>query len=305
MARYRKIDPRIWNDEKFSALSHEAQRMFFFCLTHPSMTALGAFRITKSGMAEELGLSGKGFAEPFGELFRKGLVNYDERAFLLFVPNFLKYNAPENPNVVRGWVSSLDLLPECHLKTQVLARARACTADNDALSKAFDKAFGRVADTLSEGLGELFSKGMPKQEQEQEQEQEYIYRTASQYSSLPEAETSSIASDEKVDQVKVPYEKIVDLYNEMCAPSCVKCMTLSPARKVSMRQRAIELMKIWDAKTQDEILECFRRIFQRVQESDFLMGRTQRNGNHSNFRVDLSWILKAENMTKILEEKYA
>lgn len=65
MARYRKIDPRIWNDEKFASLSHEAQRAFFFILTHPSMTSLGAFRISAAGMAQELGLTEKGFQEPF------------------------------------------------------------------------------------------------------------------------------------------------------------------------------------------------------------------------------------------------
>ena len=176
MARYRKIDPRIWNDAKFSSLSHEAQRMFFFVLTHPAMTSLGAFRISQSGMAEELGLAGKGFAEPVGELFRKGLINYDERAFLLFVPNFLKYNQPENPNVVKGWKSAIDLLPECDLKLNVLAKAKACTANNDALSKAFDNAFGsvteRVTETLSEGLPKPLSKGMPNQEQEQEYKKE-------------------------------------------------------------------------------------------------------------------------------------
>lgn len=144
MARYRKIDPRIWNDEKFASLSHEAQRMFFFVLTHPSMTALGAFRISRAGMAEELGLEGKGFLEPFRELFEKGLVRYDERAFLLFAPNFLKYNPPENPNVVKGWAAAVDLLPECALKREVILRAKSCAACTSACSKAFEDAFGSV-----------------------------------------------------------------------------------------------------------------------------------------------------------------
>lgn len=172
MARYRKIDPRIWNDAKFSALSHEAQRAFFFVLTHPAMTALGAFRITREGMAAELGLAGKGFAEPFGELLEKGLVKYDESAFLLFVPNFLKYNPPENPNVIKSWEGSIDYLPECPLLVDVLAKASACAANTDAGSKAFAKTLGRVYETLSERHSKPLLKGMPKQEQEQEQEQE-------------------------------------------------------------------------------------------------------------------------------------
>lgn len=171
MARYRKIDPRIWNDEKFRSLSHEAQRAFFFVLTHPSMTGLGAFRISRAGMAEELGLDPKGFAIPFQELLEKGLVKYDEKAFLIYAPNFLKYNQPENPNVIKGWAMALDLLPECALKDEVLRRAESCAAKTDAGLKAFRTAFGELPKGLAKGLGEPFPKGMPKQEQEQEQEQ--------------------------------------------------------------------------------------------------------------------------------------
>ena len=172
MARYRKIDPRIWNDEKFASLSHEGQRMFLFVLTHPSMTSLGAFRISREGMAAELGLDEKGFTEPFAELLRKGLLMYDERVFLVFAPNFLKYNAPENPNVVKGWGTALDFLPECPLLVDVLVRAKACASVTNGLSKAFDNTLGRVTETLSKRYGKPFEKGMAKQEQEQEQEQE-------------------------------------------------------------------------------------------------------------------------------------
>jgi hypothetical protein len=55
MARYRKIDPRIWNDQKFRELSDDAKIVFFLLLTHPHMTALGAMRATVAGLAAELG----------------------------------------------------------------------------------------------------------------------------------------------------------------------------------------------------------------------------------------------------------
>jgi hypothetical protein len=54
MARYRKIAPRIWNDEKFGELSDDAKLIFFLLLTHPHMTALGAMRATLAGLAAEL-----------------------------------------------------------------------------------------------------------------------------------------------------------------------------------------------------------------------------------------------------------
>ena len=164
MARYRKIDPRIWNDEKFASLSHEAQRAFFFILTHPSMTSLGAFRISAAGMAQELGLTEKGFQEPFHELLSKGIVRYDEKSFLVFAPNFLKYNPPENPNVIKGWAVALDYLPECGLKHEVLLKAKQCASNTDKGLKAFVDAFGDICHIAPKGFQEPFPKGMPIQE---------------------------------------------------------------------------------------------------------------------------------------------
>lgn len=196
MARYRKIDPRIWNDEKFASLSHEGQRAFLFILTHPSMTSLGAFRATKEGIEAELGIDAKGFAKPFQELLSKGLIKYDESCFLVFAPNFLKYNQPENPNVVKGWAGCLDLLPECPLLAEVLQRAKSCASANSKTFKAFSEALGRVTETLSERYAKQLSKGLAIQEQEQEQE--YI-DVSNETSSSANANASESAAENQTD----------------------------------------------------------------------------------------------------------
>ena len=155
MAHYRKIDPRMWNDEKFRTLSTEGKLAFVLLLTHPHMTALGAMRATIPGLAAELG--GKGFAEAFREVFAKGLAKHDEKASCVYLPRFLKYNKPESPNVVKAWAHSIDLIPECHLKSELIQEVKAYA---EALPEAFSKA-----------LPEAFAKAMPNQEQEQEQEE--------------------------------------------------------------------------------------------------------------------------------------
>lgn len=204
MARYRKIDPRIWNDEKFASLSHEGQRAFLFILTHPSMTSLGAFRATKEGIEAELGIDTKGLSKPFQELLSKGLIKYDESCFLVFAPNFLKYNQPENPNVVKGWAGCLDLLPECPLLAEVLQRAKSCASANSKTSKAFSEALGRVTETLSERYAKQLSKGLAIQEQEQEQE----YKDVSD-------ETSSSANANASESVE---ENQTDLFDSIEEP---------------------------------------------------------------------------------------
>ncbi len=158
MARYRKIDCRIWNDAKFHALSDHGKLVFLMLLTHPGMTALGAMRATVSGLAEELGWSTEAFREAFQEAISKGMAEHDPKACLIALPNFVKYNPPESPNVVRAWIGSLDLLPECKLKASVVASARGFV---EGMSQGYREAFA-----------EAFAKAMPNQEQEQEQEQE-------------------------------------------------------------------------------------------------------------------------------------
>lgn len=158
MSKYRKIDVRIWNDAKFRDLSHNAKLVFFFLLTHPNMTALGAMRSTLSGLAEELDFELEAFREAFREAFAKGMVKHDSKACLIALPNFIKYNQPESPNVVKAWANSLDLLPECDLKNDVISLSA------NAL-KGYSKAF---REALPEAFLKTYPKSMPNQEQEQE-----------------------------------------------------------------------------------------------------------------------------------------
>jgi hypothetical protein len=116
-SRYRKIDPRIWNDEKFRTLTDDGKLAFIFLLTHPHMTALGAMRGTLPGLAAELGWAAKRFASSVQEVIALALIEVCEKASWIGIPNFLKYNEPEGPNsVTKAWVLALDLLPECHEK---------------------------------------------------------------------------------------------------------------------------------------------------------------------------------------------
>ncbi|MET4634994.1 hypothetical protein [Kaistia defluvii] len=160
MSRYRKIDTRIWNDEKFCGLSDAGQLAFIFVLTHPSMTALGAMRATIPGLAAEKGWTTEAFAEAFGEALEKGMIEHEEKARCVALPNFLKYNPPESPNVVKAWAASLDLIPEGRLKTLTIQRAKGFLQGK---TKAF-------AEALPVSFTEASPKPMPNQEQEPEQE---------------------------------------------------------------------------------------------------------------------------------------
>jgi len=158
LSRYRKVDPRVWNDEKFRALSNRGKLVFFMLLTHPAMTALGAMRSSVAGLADELGWPIEAFRDAFDDILNQDMVEIDPKACLIALPNFVRYNRPESPNVVTAWINSLDLLPECELLERVVQRAESVV---EGMGLSFRKAFA-----------DAFGKPMPYQEQEQEQEQE-------------------------------------------------------------------------------------------------------------------------------------
>lgn len=192
MAIYRKIDCRISNDKKFRELSVEGKLAWYTILSRRDLAPIGAFKASFESLAIEQrgneylneglqkGLP-KAFSEVFiqalNELLSKGLIKYDSESFLIYVPNFLKYNFPENPNVVKSWNSALDSLPECDLTNHVLAKSAEIILNSQrdsfikALPKEFNEAYRKgFAKDLPKGFAKAFGKGMPKQEQEQEQD---------------------------------------------------------------------------------------------------------------------------------------
>lgn len=211
MAHYRKVDIRIWNDAKFLDLSDDAKLLFFLLMTHPNQTALGAMRCSLASLADDLGWDSDNPSErvsdtlpdtlsrrlpkAFSELSQKGMVKHSTKPGVIWLPNFLKYNPPENPNVVTGWQKSADLIPECAIKTQVIATA-------GLYLKGFGKGF---TEAFAKAFGEPFAKGMPKQEQEQEQEQEQ-----KSLSAASAAGTAFEESPQSADKAKTP-EKTQEL----------------------------------------------------------------------------------------------
>lgn len=172
--RYRCIDVRIWGDEKFrtlSPLSPSGQALFIYLLTNINTNSIpGLYRAGLAAMAEELRWSLEDFQGALNELQQEGLVKTDLNARVVFIPNVIKYNKPESPNVIKSWSLHWDEVPECALKNEAY----------DFL-KVYIKGMGEpFLKALNETINEFSKKAIPKalrkaslnQEQEQDQEQE-------------------------------------------------------------------------------------------------------------------------------------
>ena len=97
----------------------------------------------------------------------------DWTARLIWIPNAVRHNPPESPNVVKSWRVHLEEMPECPLKTEAL---RALAANCEDFGEGFLKAF-------REACPVHMNKPTDNQDQDQDQEQESSRATVPQ--SLP------------------------------------------------------------------------------------------------------------------------
>lgn len=178
MARYKKIDVRIWNDAKFNALSSDARLIFLFMLTSPQTTMVGAVPVDKHTVSRILKFDEIRYGIGYKQLSEYGMLEYDE-AGIFWIKNFLKYNPPENPKVVISWSSLLDLFPECQLLIKIAKSVlKACETRGEAYVKALHPEFKKLAKyDMSNGMSYGITYPMPYQDQEQEQEQDIYTHT--------------------------------------------------------------------------------------------------------------------------------
>lgn len=171
MARFKKIDVRIWNDAKFNALSSDAQLIFLYLLTSPQTTMLGAVPVDKHTVSRILKFDDIRYGIGYKQLSQYGMLEYDE-AGIFWIKNFLKYNPPENPKVVIYYASLLDLFPECPLLIKIAKSVlRACEARGDSYVNALHPEFKKLAKyDIAKGMPYGIAYPMAYQEQEQEQE---------------------------------------------------------------------------------------------------------------------------------------
>jgi hypothetical protein len=145
MARYKKVETKIWGDAKFQRLSPpppNAQTLWFRLLTGPETNQIpGLIPVGEAALAEALRWDLEGFREAFREVSAEGMAEADWEARLIWLPNAYRYNAPESPNVVRHWGKVWEEIPESPLKVKAYQQLRAyCEGLGEAFAKAFREA---------------------------------------------------------------------------------------------------------------------------------------------------------------------
>ena len=295
MSRYRKIEVRTWSDEKFRALSAmqpSGQGLWFFLLTGPHTGPIpGLFRAGRAAMAEELGWPMEAFDEAFEEVSAQGMAKADFVARLMWLPNAIKHNKPESPNVVKSWSAEFDLLPECPLKLEALEALKTfICALGPGFSGAFMGTFEAPGKASRKPSGKPSGKTMPNQEQEQEVK--------------AEGDTPPVCS-KAADSC--PYREIVDLYHE-AMPENPRCKILSKSRKAAIKARWTEAAKLtckpFGYATRAEGLAAWQQFFEICAGSDFLTGKAPGSNSRPPFIADIDFLMSPSGFARTLENKY-
>lgn len=122
--KFRKVDPRFWDDEKVTAMSNVEQLITLYLITSPQSNRIGFHKFSIAAGAESLRMNPETFREHFANVIGALGWRYDDRARVLYLPTWWKYNRPENPNVLRGNLDDLHDLPQSDLLHEFTSNIR-------------------------------------------------------------------------------------------------------------------------------------------------------------------------------------
>ena len=100
-------------------------------------------------------------------------------------------------------------------------------------------------------------------------------------------ENSFIHTSTVVDSERMDYQSVVDSFNQICV-SLSKVVRLTDTRKRSIKTASKTLRSL-----------SFEEYFRMAEASDFLTGRK------GNWKASFDWLLKANNMVKVIEGNYS
>lgn len=175
MARkYRKIDPRIWSDERFVRLSEQEKLLALYCLTSPQGNRIGIFRFSIALAAEDLGTSHVTITNRFGHVCHTMRWRFDGTNKVIYFPTWWKYNEPENGSVLRGNLEDLHDVPAGKLVDEFLSNTTFLAASYRVKNgkEWSDQATAEIFQSSRHVLLTMGTRVAHVEAQEQEQEQE-------------------------------------------------------------------------------------------------------------------------------------
>lgn len=138
-ARYRQIEVLELEDDAFLDLGDPARVLSIFLRFGPLTGPIpGLLRVGLADVSERLARPLAWVEEALAELVRAGLVTYDQRARLLWVPSHVHRYPPDSSKNVRAWGSAWAELRDCPTKRDAYLALRSwCELRGESFLEAF------------------------------------------------------------------------------------------------------------------------------------------------------------------------
>lgn len=160
-AKYRKIDPRIWTDEKFRTLTTDGRFLTFWLLSSSRVNRCGIVLWSPGLASEETGIPINRIDTVLDTVCNTLYWVRDTVSRMVFLTHWWRYNRPDNIKALQGALSDLHDVPSHSLKSALIDAVHDLPASmHTSYIHTIDTVCDTVCDTVS------------PQEQEQEQEQE-------------------------------------------------------------------------------------------------------------------------------------
>lgn len=289
MSKYRTVSPQVWLDSKYRGLSDSGKLVWMMLLTHPDTSSIGTMRTYPEALARDLGWTLRKLKSSFREIVQQHMMVMDETCGLIWLPNYLKYNAPANPNSVRAWAGAINDMPECPLKDKIINHlSEVATARGKGFAEAFTNGCANGCANGSDngygnGSGNGSGNGMPNLDLELELEQEQE------------------KSDDDTTQI---VQSLVAKYHGQCCPPMRKVKAINDQRK----QHILDLWKYArdNLHRYDDLASGYLywyKYFQHVKSCPWLTGKVKgRDGTV--FVANFDWLTNISNYINIIEGKY-
>lgn len=164
-AKFRKVDPRAWTDERFRKLKSEEKLLALWMLTSVRVNRCGIVLWSPGLASEETGIPASRIDTVCHTVCHTLNWIHDTVSNTVFLARWWRYNRPDNPKALAGALSDLHDLPENGLKSSLVVAA------ND-LPIGMREMYLSHLDTIYHTVSHTVSSQEQEKEKEQEQEQE-------------------------------------------------------------------------------------------------------------------------------------
>lgn len=255
MSVFRKINTSFWQDPFVLELTPEEKYFYLYIMTNTKTSQCGIYEIPKKIIEIETGYNRETIDKLINRFVEYGKVLYSESTNELMLINWIKYNGSSSPKVMSRVETELKEVKNKELVEKYIE---------------LSNGYNYTLDTVSI----LYPYSMDTQSQEEEEEEKEKEKEKEE--------------EEKISPV--PYEKIKDLFNDICK-SYSPIRTLSNKRKEHLKAR-------W--KQYKFEISIFEELFNEAESSNFLKGM-----NKKNWKANFDWLINDNNMAKVLEGRYS